>query len=64
MAKIIVASRYMRNAPNRSAANLLRYMATREGVEKVPAGTDRRPTTVRQERMIRSILSAEPEKEI
>ncbi len=35
MAKIIVSSRYVRNTPKHSAANLVRYMGTREGVEKV-----------------------------
>lgn len=45
----------MRNSPKRSAAKLVKYMGTREGVEKVSQGFDRSPVTVRQQRLINSI---------
>lgn len=59
MAKIIVSSRYVRNTPKRSAANLVRYMGTREGVEKVPIGNEDGPATVRQQRLIKDLLETD-----
>lgn len=56
MPKIIVTSRYMRNTPKRNAANQVKYMGTREGVEKVARGIDHAPTTVCQQRLIKDIL--------
>lgn len=55
-AKIIVTSRYMRNTPKRSATDLVKYMGTREGVEKVAEGIDNSPATVRQQRLVQDIL--------
>lgn len=49
----------MRNSPKRSAAKLVKYMGTREGVEKVFQGFDRSPVTVRQQRLINSITKKE-----
>ena len=60
MPKLIVTSRYMRNTPKRNAANLVRYMGTREGVEKVEQGIDHAPATVRQQRLIKEILNYAP----
>ena len=57
MPKIIVTSRYMRNTPKRTAADLVRYMGTREGVKKLPEGFDSSPATVRQQRLIKEILN-------
>lgn len=56
MAKIIVTSRYMRNSPKRSATNLVKYMGTREGVERVAQGIDGAPATVRQQRLVQDII--------
>ena len=56
MAKIIVTSRYMRNTPKRSATDLVKYMGTREGVEKVPEGIDNSPATFRQHRLVQDIF--------
>ena len=56
MAKIIITSRYMRNSPKRSATDLVKYMGTREGVEKVAEGIDNSPATVRQQRLVQDIL--------
>ena len=36
MPKIIVTSRIIRNSPKGNAGNLVKYMGTREGVEKLP----------------------------
>lgn len=61
MPKIIFTSRYMRNPKSSNAGKLLRYMATRESVEKVAVGIDRSPSTVRQQRLIKNILDTFPE---
>ena len=55
-AKIIVTSRYMRNTPKRSATDLVKYMGTREGVERVAEGIDNAPATVRQQRLVQDII--------
>ncbi len=60
MAKIIVTSRYMRNSPKRSATNPMKYMGTREGVERVAEGIDNAPATVRQQRLVQDILKFDP----
>ncbi len=49
----------MRNSPKRSAAKLVKYMGTREGVEKVSRGFNHSPVTVRQQRLINSITKKE-----
>ena len=46
MPKIIFTSRYIRNPKSSNAGKLLRYMGTRESVEKVAVGVDRSPSTV------------------
>ena len=61
MPKIIFTSRYMRNPKSSNAGKLIRYMATRESVEKVAVGIDRSPSTVRQQRLIKNILDTFPE---
>lgn len=61
MAKIIFSSRYIKNPGKANAGKLLRYAATREGVEKVAVGLDRSPSTVRQQRLIKTILDEFPE---
>lgn len=61
MAKIIFSSRYIKNPGKANAGKLLRYAASREGVEKVAVGLDRSPSTVRQQRLIKNILEALPE---
>lgn len=37
MAKIILTSRYLRNASKETLRNYVRYIGTREGVERIPA---------------------------
>jgi len=46
----------MRNTPKRSATDLVKYMGTREGVEKVAEGIDNSPATVRQQRLVQDII--------
>ncbi|MBR4656141.1 MAG: hypothetical protein IKO68_06130 [Oscillospiraceae bacterium] len=59
MAKIIVTSRYIRNSPKQNAGNLVKYMGTREGVERVPSPEKPAPATVRQQRLIKDLLKAD-----
>ena len=58
MAKIIFTSRYIRNASR--AGNLVKYMGTREGVEKLPYGVDHSPATQKQQDLIASIVKKFP----
>ena len=58
MAKIIFTSRYIRNAFR--AGNLVKYMGTREGVEKLPYGVDHSPATKKQDDLIASIVKKYP----
>ena len=58
MAKIIFTSRYIRNASK--AGNLVKYMGTREGVEKLPTGIDHSPSTKKQQDLIASIVKKYP----
>ena len=58
MAKSIFTSRYIRNASK--AGNLVKYMGTREGVEKLPTGIDHSPATKKQDDMIASIVKKYP----
>ena len=58
MAKIIFPSRYIRNASR--AGNLVKYMGTREGVEKLPTGIDHSPATKKQQDLIASIIKKYP----
>ncbi len=61
MPKIIVTSRVIRNSPKGKAGNLVKYMAKREGVEKLPMNETDQPATVRQQRLIKQILKADPD---
>ena len=58
MAKIIFTSRYIRNASR--AGNLVKYMGTREGVEKLPTSIDHSPSTKKQQDLIASIVKKYP----
>ena len=58
MAKIIFTSRYIRNASK--VGNLVKYMGTREGVEKLPYGIDHSPATKKQQDLIASIVKKYP----
>ena len=45
MPKIIFTSRYMKNPASSNAGKLIKYMGTREGVEKLPNGIYNSPAT-------------------
>ena len=58
MAKIIFTSRYIRNASR--AGDLVKYMGTREGVEKLPTGIDHSPATKKLQDLIASVVKKHP----
>ena len=61
MAKFILTSRFIKNPSFANAGKLLQYMATRDGVEKLPRGIDKKPATKQQEKLIDSITKKFPE---
>lgn len=56
MPKIIFTSRYMRDAPPAQLENYVRYISTREGVEKVDESKRLLPATENQRQLIRQLL--------
>lgn len=61
MSKIIFTSRYIKNPAKVNAGKLIRYMGTREGVEKLPDGIDNKPPTQKQRNLICECITAVPE---
>lgn len=61
MAKFILTSRFIKNPAFANAGKLLQYMATRDGVEKLPRGIDNKPATKQQEKLINNITKKFPE---
>ena len=61
MAKIIFTSRYFKNPKRSNVGKLIKYMGTREGVEKLPNGIDNSPATKKQQTLINSITNNYPE---
>lgn len=61
MPKIIFTSRYIKNPAKVNAGKLIRYMGTREGVEKLPNGIDNKPPTKKQRELICGCITAVPE---
>lgn len=55
-AKIILTSRYLRDAPPAQLENYVRYVSTREGVEKVEGSRENLPSTAQQKELIRQIV--------
>lgn len=60
MAKIIFTSRYFKNPKRSNVGKLVKYMGTREGVEKLPNGIDNRPATKKQQNLVQSIVKNYP----
>lgn len=60
MAKIFFTSNYYKNPSRANTGKLLRYIGTRESVEKLPEGIDHAPATVRQQRLINEVLKSFP----
>lgn len=56
MPKIILTSRYLRDAPPAQLENYVRYIGTREGVEKVDESRLLLPATVNQRNLIRQLI--------
>lgn len=56
MPKIIFTSRYVRDAPPAQLENYVRYISTREGVEKIDESKRLLPVTVNQQQLIRQLL--------
>lgn len=61
MAKIIFTSRYIKNPAKAYAGRLIKYMGTREGVEKLANGIDSKPVTKKQIDLIATAITAVPE---
>lgn len=61
MPKIIFTSRYMKAAPAAQLANYVKYIATREGVEKIDESKRELPATVAQKKLIAQLLKDFPE---
>ena len=60
MPKLICTSRYIKNSKSKNAGNLIKYMGTREGVEKLSNGYDNAPATKKQHSLICELLKAYP----
>jgi hypothetical protein len=56
MPKIIFTSRYIKNPASSNAGKLIKYMGTRDGVEKLPNGIDNSPATKKQNDLICTAL--------
>lgn len=61
MPKIIFTSRYIKNPASSNAGKLIKYMGTRQGVEKLPNGIDNSPATKKQNDLICTALKTVPE---
>lgn len=61
MAKIIFTSRYFKNPKRSNVGKLIKYMGTREGVEKLPDGIDNSPATKSQQKLVNSITKNYPQ---
>ena len=61
MSKIIFTSRYIKNPAKVNAGKLIRYIGTREGVEKLPDGINNKPPTQKQRDLICECITAVPE---
>ena len=61
MAKIILTSRYLRNASKETLRNYVRYIGTREGVERIPAENKKNPASIRQKQLVRQIIRDFPD---
>lgn len=61
MPKIIFASRYLRDAPPEQLENYVRYIATREGVEKIDESKRQLPATLRQKEFIKQLIRDIPQ---
>lgn len=56
MSKIILRCNYLRDAPPEHLSNFVKYIGTREGVEKIDDSKGLLPATVKQQNLIKQIL--------
>ncbi len=61
MAKIILKCRYIKSGKVKHSKNLINYIATRDGVEKIDASWEHLPATVEQKRLIDEIVKDLPD---
>ncbi|MEW5920802.1 MAG: MobP3 family relaxase [Bacillota bacterium] len=61
MPRIIFKCRYLKNAPKAHLVNLVEYVATREGVEKIDDSSRTLPATKKQQQLISEILKILPD---
>jgi len=61
MPRIIFKCRYLKNAPKAHLVNLVEYVATREGVEKIDDSSRTLPATKKQQQLISEILKMLPD---
>ena len=61
MPKLIFTSHYLRDAPSAQLENYVRYIGTREGVEKMDTSKHSLPATINQKQMIKQLLRDIPE---
>ena len=60
MPKIIFTSRYLRDAPPEQLGNYVKYIGTREGVEKIDESKGHLPATAGQKKLIAQLLRDMP----
>ena len=60
MAKVILSSKFIKTPSNKNIGRLVRYIGTREGVEKVAKGKDNAPATKQQQELIFKAIEAYP----
>ena len=56
MPKIIFTSQYMRDAPPAQLENYVKYIGTRDGVEKIDESKLLLPATVKQQQLINQLI--------
>lgn len=61
MAKIILKCRYIKSGKVKHSKNLINYIATRDGVEKIDDSWEHLPATVEQQRLIDEIMKDLPD---
>lgn len=61
MAKIIVKCSHVKNPSRSNTGKYVKYIGTRDGVEKLPYGYDDRPFTKKQQKLIASITESFPD---
>lgn len=61
MARFILKWRYIKSGSAKHSTNLVKYIATREGVEKCDESWKHQPATVEQQRLIKELVSDFPD---